>query len=290
MLSGHPAREPYQRWRPEPAFATIVALGEGPRWAVTVGGAGATGGEGVDANLGDCRRLPVAGGPRAPDASGHGAPRPAPVRTGRAVLGDLSVSHRLRAIRRCSGARPTWPASASTIGRRQASACWPRWPGRRGAAGPPVAGSGPPCRGALARFMSGRYDLVWIFGARPWVLSGEQAFAPTIVDLDDLEDQKILARLSVPRPPARSWSGWQLRKTGSRVIADEEIRRWRRLHRRAAKRASAIVVCSSLDAGRVDLGRSGPGGSRPQRLPVRRAARRGAPASEHHPPCSSRDC
>lgn len=105
----------------------------------------------------------------------------------------------------------------------------------------------------LARFMSGRYDLVWVFGARPWVLSGEQIFAPTIVDLDDLEDQKIKARLSVPRPPALTWPE-RVRRLGSSALAHTEIRRWRRLHGHAANRASAIVVCSSLDAGRADLG------------------------------------
>jgi glycosyltransferase involved in cell wall biosynthesis len=106
---------------------------------------------------------------------------------------------------------------------------------------------------ALARSMSGRYDLVWVFGARPWVLSGEHVFAPTILDLDDLEDQKIAARLAVPQAQAFRRSE-RLRRTGSRMVAHQEIRRWRRLHRRAASRVSAIVVCSGLDARRVDLG------------------------------------
>ncbi len=106
---------------------------------------------------------------------------------------------------------------------------------------------------ALARFMSGRYDLVWVFGARPWVLCGQQVFAPTILDLDDLEDQKILARLSVPRPGS-SGLPERLRRTGTALVAHEEIRRWRRLHVRAARQVSAIVVCSTLDADRVDLG------------------------------------
>ncbi len=106
---------------------------------------------------------------------------------------------------------------------------------------------------ALARFMSGRYDLVWVFGARPWVLTGEQAFAPTIVDLDDLEDQKILARLSVPHPAGLSRPA-RLRRSVGRVVAHEEMRRWRRLYRRTAEQAAAIVVCSRLDAGRVHPG------------------------------------
>ncbi len=105
-------------------------------------------------------------------------------------------------------------------------------------------------QGALAAFMSGRYDLVWFFGARPWVLAGEPFFAPTIIDLDDLEDQKIVARLSVPRPPPTGVPD-RMRRRASTIVAEEEIRRWRRLHRRAGRRASAIVVCSRLDAERA---------------------------------------
>jgi glycosyltransferase involved in cell wall biosynthesis len=106
---------------------------------------------------------------------------------------------------------------------------------------------------ALARFMSGRYDLVWFFGARPWVLAGERVFGPTIIDLDDLEDQKIVARLSMPHPPSSAWPQ-RIRRQGSTMVAHEEIRRWRRLHRRAAQRASAIAVCSTLDAERAAKG------------------------------------
>jgi glycosyltransferase involved in cell wall biosynthesis len=103
---------------------------------------------------------------------------------------------------------------------------------------------------ALARVTSGRYDLVWFFGARPWVLSGEAVLAPTVLDLDDLEDQKIVARLSAAKGPAVGWSK-RVRRTGSTMVAGEEIRRWRRLERRAAERVSAVAVCSELDAGRA---------------------------------------
>ncbi len=109
---------------------------------------------------------------------------------------------------------------------------------------------GPTVRRALARFASGRYDLVWFFGARPWVLAGEPILAPTVLDLDDLEDQKILGRLAVPRPAPASWAG-RARRTGSALVAHEEVRRWQRLHRRAGQRASAVVVCSDLDAERA---------------------------------------
>ncbi len=105
-------------------------------------------------------------------------------------------------------------------------------------------------QGSLARFVSGRYDLVWFFGARPWVLAGERSFAPTVVDLDDLEDQKIAARLAMPRPRPAGIDD-RLRRVAADALSREEIRRWRRLHRRAAARASAIVVCSRIDAARA---------------------------------------
>ncbi len=102
----------------------------------------------------------------------------------------------------------------------------------------------------LARFAAGRYDLVWFFGARPWVLAGGLTSAPGVLDLDDLEDQKIAARLSVPRPRLSDWPG-RLRRVGGTLVAEDEIRRWRRLHRRAGARTAAIVVCSPLDADRA---------------------------------------
>ncbi len=109
---------------------------------------------------------------------------------------------------------------------------------------------GPTVRRALARFASGRYDLVWCFGARPWVLSGEPSLAPTVLDLDDLEDQKILGRLAVPRPTPESRVD-RARRSGGELVSREEVRRWQRLHRRAGRRASAVVVCSEIDAERA---------------------------------------
>ena len=103
---------------------------------------------------------------------------------------------------------------------------------------------------ALARFMSGRYDLVWVFGARAWVLAGTPSSAPTILDLDDLEDQKIVARLSVPVPPAPGLVK-RARRAGSILVSQEEVRRWQRLHRQAGGRTSTTVVCSLLDAERA---------------------------------------
>ena len=109
-------------------------------------------------------------------------------------------------------------------------------------------------RPAVADFMSGHYDLVWIFGVRAWLLSGEPSSGRTILDLDDLEDQKILARLGIPRPATNGMVD-RIRRAGATMFSNEEVRRWRRLHRRARLRTDRLVVCSELDAGR--LGRTG---------------------------------
>jgi len=103
---------------------------------------------------------------------------------------------------------------------------------------------------AADRFMSGRYDLIWFFGIRQWVLTGERSPAPTVIDLDDLEDQKILARLSVPRLGDRTVVG-RARQLGARLVSQEEVRRWQRLQRKASRAGVTTVVCSEIDARRV---------------------------------------
>lgn len=107
-----------------------------------------------------------------------------------------------------------------------------------------------PVQRAIARFMSGRYDLVWFFGPRPWGLAGQPVFAPTVLDLIDLEDEKILARLSGPSAPPAGAVG-RVRRAAATAVSEDEVRRWRRLHRRSSRRTAAVVVSSLLDAERA---------------------------------------
>jgi glycosyltransferase involved in cell wall biosynthesis len=95
------------------------------------------------------------------------------------------------------------------------------------------------------------YDLVWYFQVRAWVLAGGSVLAPSVVDIDDLEDQKIEARAGLPRPVAGL--GDRLRRRAGRLWSEEDARRWRRLHRRIGDRTAATVVCSDLDARRSGL-------------------------------------
>ncbi len=102
----------------------------------------------------------------------------------------------------------------------------------------------------LTEFARGSYDLVWYFGMRPWLLAGGLEAAPGILDLVDLEDEKITARMAVASS-ARHAPVERMRGLASRAFSAEEVRRWRRLQRRASAAAAATVVCSELDAERA---------------------------------------
>ncbi len=112
-------------------------------------------------------------------------------------------------------------------------------------------------RSALDAFVSGDYDLVWYYGIRPWLLAPAPSSAPAVVDLDDLEDQKIRARLSVPEPGTGPPSA-RVRQWSAHRYSEEEARRWRRLRDRAARQVRALVVCSQLDADRLGPGTAAP--------------------------------
>jgi len=106
---------------------------------------------------------------------------------------------------------------------------------------------------ALLRFASGSYDLLWYFGVRPWALLGGRRVAPAVpavLDVVDLEDRKIAARLAVPRASARGVAG-RMRIRAARAFSREEVRRWARLQARASASCATTVVCSALDAERA---------------------------------------
>ncbi len=106
---------------------------------------------------------------------------------------------------------------------------------------------------ALARYSRGRYDLVWYFGIRPLVQTGGMVAAPSVLDLVDLEDHKIAARMAIPSP-STSGPMSTARQVAARLFSSEEVRRWRRLQRAAGEQVSATVVCSDLDAERARAG------------------------------------
>jgi glycosyltransferase involved in cell wall biosynthesis len=99
-------------------------------------------------------------------------------------------------------------------------------------------------------FSSTNFDLVWYFTVRAWVWAGEPNLAPTVVDIDDLDDQKILGRLAIS-PRADNLLALVRHKLASKFWRFE-VRRWQRLHRRIAETA-VPVVCSDIDASRSGL-------------------------------------
>lgn len=95
------------------------------------------------------------------------------------------------------------------------------------------------------------YDLVWFSKAHTYESLGRPHLGPTIVDLDDLEDRKVRAKLEVWReqPPQRD----ALHARGARLQALLDARRWRRLQESISRSAEAVAVCSELDAARLDV-------------------------------------
>ena len=103
---------------------------------------------------------------------------------------------------------------------------------------------------ALTRFATGKYDVVWFFTVRAWVWAGEPP--SSIVDIDDLEDQKILAREALKSRSGQFEPGMRQR-LASKFWA-HEANRWVRLHRQINDTCTP-VVCSELDARRSQLSR-----------------------------------
>ena len=102
-------------------------------------------------------------------------------------------------------------------------------------------------RAAFSRLVEPPYDVVWFSKATTFELLGRPRLGPTIVDLDDLEDQKIEARL-------RSMGPIRLRDAahgmGARAQAKLNASRWRILQNSLAGAVEQVVLCSELDASR----------------------------------------
>ena len=96
------------------------------------------------------------------------------------------------------------------------------------------------------------YDVVWFSKATTFELLGRPRLGPTIVDLDDLEDQKIEARLHAMSPSfqIRDW----LHGAGARAQARLNASRWRSLQKAVAGTVEQVVLCSELDASRFGAG------------------------------------
>jgi Glycosyl transferases group 1 len=110
----------------------------------------------------------------------------------------------------------------------------------------------PPMQTDLEAWAEGPYDVVWVSKAITYVVLGEPHLGPTIVDVDDLEDYKIRARIDHPSfaqqyPPnllGRAHAAL------AKVQAAMDARNWSALQGRIASSVEAVALCSELDRAR----------------------------------------
>jgi glycosyltransferase involved in cell wall biosynthesis len=113
-------------------------------------------------------------------------------------------------------------------------------------------------RSELMAWAQPPYDLVWVSHADSFSAVGDLVDAPTIVDLDDLEDQKMAAKLQagaggthLPRGVRATAFRAHMHRWGARVHTMVNGRRWKALQRRIASSVDAVAVCSTLDRERL---------------------------------------
>lgn len=105
-------------------------------------------------------------------------------------------------------------------------------------------------RAAYLDWMRRDYDVAWFAKAESYIALSDLVEAPSLVDLDDLEDVKLQRRLEsgrwdsqarfVPALPRR----WRYR-------IDAE--RWRAIQRRILSSATVTIVCSEADRARLGV-------------------------------------
>ena len=111
------------------------------------------------------------------------------------------------------------------------------------------------------RLATERYDLVWVLDHSAWPAVPADVRARMVVDLDDLEDEKIFHRMS-----NRAENGVDgARERFFSVVDRADLERWRRLQAEVASRADAIVLAGVDDAAKVahPIARTVPNGYRP---------------------------
>ena len=108
-------------------------------------------------------------------------------------------------------------------------------------------------RAAFESWRDTGYNLVWFSKAHTYEALGRPRLGPTVVDLDDLEDQKIRASVSGSIGSTRRARG-TVGTALARVQSLMDAARWTRLQRRIAGETDAVVVCSEIDARRLGVG------------------------------------
>ncbi len=106
-------------------------------------------------------------------------------------------------------------------------------------------------RRAFADFVAGeRYDVVWVSRLESYVAVAPLLNAPTILDLDNLEDDWHATRLSASETDgARDGFVGSLKRTQAR----RNIALWKKLQGTVARSVRATVVCSDTDRDRLGV-------------------------------------
>jgi len=103
----------------------------------------------------------------------------------------------------------------------------------------------------LERWAASDYDLVWFSHCHSWAGIGRARGEPTVVDFDNLEDEKLRSLLAL-----RTRSTLKARL--GELIDRRDVERWRRLQRRAAAASRTVVVCSEADRKRAGVANAVP--------------------------------
>jgi glycosyltransferase involved in cell wall biosynthesis len=104
----------------------------------------------------------------------------------------------------------------------------------------------------FAAWVDPPYDFVWFSKATTYELMGRPRLGPTAVDFDDLEDQKIRARLAAMRLQGRPRGARALvHERMARIQANTNRRRWHRFQMSVASSVERVVLCSDLDVARL---------------------------------------
>jgi glycosyltransferase involved in cell wall biosynthesis len=111
-----------------------------------------------------------------------------------------------------------------------------------------------PIRSEFESWADRTYDFVWCSRAATFHQVGRPHLGPTVVDIDDLEDEKLRSRMKL------MWKDSNLRDpraVAHNLVASAQTvlnaRRWHSLEMAVARSVDRVVLCSQLDATRVGV-------------------------------------
>jgi glycosyltransferase involved in cell wall biosynthesis len=109
-----------------------------------------------------------------------------------------------------------------------------------------------PIKAEFTSWADRKYDFVWCSRVATFDQVGRPHLGPTVVDIDDLEDEKLRSRLAL------MWKDGNLRdprQTAHNLAASVQTtlnaRRWHKLEISVARSVEQVVLCSLLDATRL---------------------------------------